>query len=255
VSLPDELPFDIVILRGSGNGVVASPVFQIVNHSAFSVRVALRDARVEIADDEGFAVCREAELPEGGNSIFIQMLCGADGTKESAAALSAEDGAEFIYELAGGAAGSLRFEGVVREAGDRAWEETEVRVSLCFEIFAAPSAETPPDLPVAEEAANGEEAEATPEEAAASEEAAPEEAAPDGTAPEEAEETEPEETPPESGAAESPPPASSPTDDPPLPPEGGAPPDAGTSGAETETAQGARPEEGESGEAAGVPAP
>ncbi|MDR1246043.1 MAG: hypothetical protein LBK57_03335 [Clostridiales Family XIII bacterium] len=134
VALPDEVPFDILIFSDTGTGVVLSSEFRVANNSDFPVNVTIRDAYVNIANEDSFSVRSDENLPEEGNNIYIDMICDAGG--ESAhTVIGAEPGGEnFVFALDGGASGTFRFEGAVNEYGDIKWEETSIMIFLSFEI-------------------------------------------------------------------------------------------------------------------------
>jgi hypothetical protein len=128
VTLPNDISFDIVIFQNTG--LVASPEFQIVNHGALPVSVALREALLIIADPEGFTVQTDENLPESGNNIYVSLISG-----DQTVALSATPaGTDLICALAGGESASFRLAGVVNEYGDIPWSETAVSVSIRFEL-------------------------------------------------------------------------------------------------------------------------
>jgi hypothetical protein len=134
VSLPNDLPVDIVIFTGTGEGVVMSSDFLITNNGAFSVDVSVCDAHVTVANEDAFSVRPDKNLPVEDNNIYIDMICDADA-ESGHTVLGTESGGEnFRFALESGASGAFRFEGVVNEHGDMKWEDTTVTISLRFEI-------------------------------------------------------------------------------------------------------------------------
>jgi hypothetical protein len=134
VSLPNDLPFDIVIFSGTGSGVVMSSDFPVTNNGPFPVDISVCDVRVKIADEDAFSVRSDRNLPEEGNNIFINMV-RASGAESPNIILGTRPSDEnFRFTLESGASGAFRFEGLVNEHGDMRWEDTVVTISLHFEI-------------------------------------------------------------------------------------------------------------------------
>jgi hypothetical protein len=188
LTLPDELPFDIVLPSGGGFGIVHSEDFAVTNNGENVSLVSLVSARVEIADTERFAVSDSEALPDAGNTIHISLVCAQNGA-ETRYALSETPSDAHEYALAGGETATFRFDGVVNELGDAPWSETTVTVSLCFAVnggAASPEAEEVMEPPEVDEAA-----EETPEPEEVAETPEPDEIAPEEpSAPEETPESE-----------------------------------------------------------------
>jgi hypothetical protein len=147
VSLPNEIPFDIVIFSSTGDGVVRSSDFLVTNNGAFAADVSVCAAHVTVANADAFSVRSDENLPEEGNNIYIRML--SDSAESSGIVLGARpSGENFGFSLESGASGAFRFEGVVNEHGDMKWEDTTVTITLRFEIATAAGREdaapTPP---------------------------------------------------------------------------------------------------------------
>jgi hypothetical protein len=175
VSLPNDLPFDIVISTGTGDGVVMSSDFLITNNGALPVEVSVCDAYVTVANEDAFSVRSDKNLPAEGNNIYIDMICDANA-ESGHTVLGTEPGGEnYKFTLKSGASDTFRFEGVVNEHGDMKWEDTTVTITLRFEmtIMDTETVSVPETAAISEEPAIPEESEepAIPENA---EETAPE---------------------------------------------------------------------------------
>jgi hypothetical protein len=137
VSLPNDLPFDIVIFSGTGSGVVRSSDFQITNNGPFPVDISVCDMRVKIANEDAFSVCSDRNLPEEGNNIFINTVRVSGAESPNIILGARPSGENFRFALESGASDAFRFEGLVNEHGDTRWEDTVVTISLHFEITSA----------------------------------------------------------------------------------------------------------------------
>lgn len=154
VSLPDDIPFEIIIFSSTKTGVIQSSEFQITNNSGFPVDIALCNVKLHIADPGDFSVRSDENLPEEGSNIHMSMVCENNAATSSFTLGETPKDADFVYALESGASGSFRFEGAVNEYGTVPWSETTVTVSMRFAVSSASlPVETPVEQPVFEETA------------------------------------------------------------------------------------------------------
>jgi hypothetical protein len=141
VTVPRELPFQIVLLKDGGGGFVTSDKFFITNNGEVNVRVLLADVQVHILNNDEFSLLSDPQLPMTGNSINMSLICKQNNLTERYV-ISESPADTYEYTLAPGESATFEFDGTVGEFGDIPWFTTNVVASVRFvlnsEISEAP---------------------------------------------------------------------------------------------------------------------
>jgi hypothetical protein len=162
LTLPSEIPFNLVLPKNGGVGYVTSKEFWITNNGSGGIEVTLDSARVNIDNIDSFALVNNAPLPENGSNLYLSLICTQNGNSTSYV-LADTPSTTHSYWLESGESASFRMDGLVSERGETVWSETTVTVSLCFTVMTSLETENkiaPTDSSIAENDPDGTEEEA-----------------------------------------------------------------------------------------------
>jgi hypothetical protein len=133
VTLPADIPFNIVLPKNGGKGFVDSKAFQITNNGANPIGVTLGAVQLSVSNIEAFSISDSEILPDEGNNIYVSLICVQDGVSE-AYAVTGKPRVAHTFWLAGGESAEFRIGGTVNERGETPWSASIVTISLRFTV-------------------------------------------------------------------------------------------------------------------------